>query len=225
MKSSNDPIHDIHHVTRVAGHVQDIATDMGLSERDIEILTIAAWWHDASRALTRKSAIWMVLCDDLISAIMLWIYTIRFGVFGSTAGVATRIIWCKNATVGKIIGKYFLTKRSKLLLDILDDADKLDLINIERLNIVRDMSETSLKFRLLYKWVTTAGVKTTRLHMKTAAAKKYLYTAIKEMLIWIQKQHVYDWHVQKFGQAWVTMMTRGLHAWHKLLISQQTTRL
>lgn len=204
MYCSFDPIHDIRHVIRVVGHTKKLAQDLKLSEKEAQALEIAAWWHDVSRSFTRKpSMIWMMFFDDMFSALLLWVYTIRFGMFGDVVGLSTRLIWCKNLATGSLFAKIFLKKRTRLLLDILKDADNLDLLHIERYENARKMSTHSLKHYYAFKTLIWLNLNTKILHMKTTAARAYIKQIIQDLLDWISQKHIYVWHINMYGKKWV----------------------
>src|SRR3989338_3567593 len=89
MRRSSDPGHDFTHAARVVTYIERFIADLDLTEEQATILILAGWWHDAGRIITQKpSFIWMLFFDDMISALMLWRTTIRYGLFGSIAGMS-----------------------------------------------------------------------------------------------------------------------------------------
>ena len=204
MYCSTDPIHDIRHVRRVVDYTQKLAHDLDLTEKEAYALELAAWWHDVSRSFTRKpSMIWMMFFDDMFSALILWIFTLRFGIFGNVAGLSTRLIWCKNLATGSLFTKIFLRKRTRLLLDVLKDADNLDLLHIERYEIARKMSQDSRKNYYAFKTLIWLNLNTNVLHMKTKAARRYVKQVIQDLIDWLNQQHIYIWHIRMYGKEWV----------------------
>ena len=120
MCSSSDPIHDIRHVRRVVENVQKLSQELYLSPQEQQAIELAAWWHDAGRTITQKpSFVWMLFLDDIISAFMIWVYTIRYGVFGSVAGISSRLIFCKSLGTGALLTRILLRKKTRILLNIL----------------------------------------------------------------------------------------------------------
>ncbi len=204
MYCSSDPIHDIRHVTRVVEYTQKLATDLNLSKHETQALELAAWWHDVGRSFTRKpSMIWMMFFDDIISSLLLWIHTIRFGIWGSGTNIAIRLIWCKNLATGSFFSKIFLRKRTRLLLDILNDADNLDLLHIERYETAQKLVHTSRKNYYAFKTLIWLNLNTKVLYMKTVAARKYIKQIIKDLLDWISQKDIYLWHIKMYGEHWI----------------------
>ena len=54
MKHSNDPVHDLDHVTRVVKRVKEFIADMDLSHDEKQAVILAAWWHDVARSITKN---------------------------------------------------------------------------------------------------------------------------------------------------------------------------
>ena len=97
MANSSDPIHDLEHVERVVNNVEVLIKDIKLTQKEKDAVILAAWWHDVGRTLTKNPhTIWMTFFDDMISSAMLWKQTLKIKMFGSTAGMASRLILCKS---------------------------------------------------------------------------------------------------------------------------------
>src|SRR3989338_2062478 len=104
MRRVRDPIHGIDHVERVVSHAHRLCATAGITGAQRDALILAAWGHDVSRSMTKKpSLVLMPLFDDLLSALTLWKHTIAFGLFGSVAGMATRLIFCKGLGTGMVL--------------------------------------------------------------------------------------------------------------------------
>jgi len=206
MKKTHDPIHDIHHVTRVVEFSKKLAHETKLSEKEIDILTLAAWWHDTSRTLTKKpSVIIMPFLDDAISAFLLLITALRFRFFfNSTIRTAIKIIFCKTIGTGGYLRKTLLTKKQQVLADILHDADMLDILHEKRAKEMFTLAESSPIYHVGYKLAVWWFLSTSALKTKTKAAKKYLLLLLEDFLFWIKQKDILLWHVQKYGQKWVT---------------------
>lgn len=203
MSCSQDPIHDLEHVTRVVGHVTKLARDYKLDEKQTQALILASWWHDAARALTKRpSLVIMPFIDDLISAMMLWYFTIKVGMFGSVPGMATRMIFCKSFGAGKILSRFLMTKKNRFMIDILDDADTLDLLHIERTKQVHLLVDESVMYRLGYKMMIWWFLSIETLETKTELAKVYLLDMCMEFEAWMSSKEVFDWHAKHFGTQW-----------------------
>ena len=203
MSQSSDPIHDIEHVRRVVTSTSTIAKQLHLNSEQTEALVLAAWWHDVARSVTKKpSIIVMPFIDDLISAILLWKETIRCGLFGSVAGMATRIIFCKSFGTGKILTKILMRKKNRIMVDILHDADLLDVIHIERTKRLFSLAESSVVYSFGYKLAIWWFLSITKMKMKTSAAQKELLEMLKEFKSWMESYSIREWHIHKYGKAW-----------------------
>ncbi len=211
MALSRDRLHDLSHVRRVAQSVETFATALGCDERQREALQLAAWWHDVSRTLSRRpSLILMPFFDDILSALFLWRESIRCGVFGSVVGMATRMIFCKSIGTGKILTKILMRKKNRILTDILQDADMLDVLNIERTKNMYALVEMSRLYHLSYKLMIWWFLSLQKLQLKTTIAKKQLAIVLGEFLTWIEQRDVLLWHIHHFGRTWVEKnMTRA----------------
>jgi len=203
MSYSFDPIHDIRHVKRVVKYAQELGEKYKLNEKQKTALELASWWHDMSRAVIKKpSFVWMLFVDDILSATMLWFFVIKNMIFSKTAGTAINLILCKNFGTGTILTKILLRKKNRILLDILKDADNLDLIHIERFETIRYLSEMSKTNKYAFKFIVWANLHTNILNMNTQIARMYIEKIITELFEWIQQQEVYLWHIKNFGAEW-----------------------
>lgn len=204
MHYSTDPAHDIDHVRRVVRHVKILARQKGLSAKDREALVLAAWWHDVSRTTTKRpSFIVMPLIDDMLSALLLWRETIRCGFFGSTVGISTRIILCKSFGTGRLFTQLLLRKKDRIMLDILKDADMLDLLNTNRMERLMSITEGSRVYQFGYKTMIWWFLQGEQLYMKTYEARQYVEKLIREFLAWIRTPDVFAWHIEQFGRDWI----------------------
>ncbi len=205
MKKSCDPVHDFAHAKRVAAYCATIAKEYKLTSKQEEALILAAWWHDMGRTITtRPSLFFMSLIDDTISAIMLWIYTIRYGLFGSVVGMSTRLIFCKSFGTGTILTKILLKKQNRILLKILEDADTLDMLHVERTEQLRILVEKSWAYRCGYKMAIRWFFVTNQIHLHTEGAKKILIQLLTSFIAWIEQQDIFLWHTTFFSREWLT---------------------
>ncbi len=213
MEKTHDPIHDIHHVARVAAFSKKLAHDTKLSEKEIDILTLASWWHDTSRTLTKKpSVIIMPFLDDAISAFLLLITALRFRFFfNSTIRTAIKIIFCKTIGTGGYLRKTLLTKKQQVLADILHDADMLDILHEKRAKEMFTLAESSPIYHVGYKLAVWWFLSASALKTKTEAAKKYLLSMLEDFVLWIKQKDILLWHVQKYGQKWVNKQIAKCH--------------
>lgn len=209
MTASTDPIHDIHHVTRVVRYADALSRDLHLNETQTQALLLAAWWHDASRTLTKRpSMVLMPLVDDMLSAYMLWRESIRCRMFGPVIGMATRMILCKSMGTGKIFSRIFMRKQNRIMIDALKDADMLDTLSIERTQQIYQLVDSSRVYFLGYKISIWWFLSSQKLTLKTKEAKKYLIQLLKAFVEWIQKPHVFEWHVARFGKQWTYLQIK-----------------
>lgn len=204
MKKSHDPVHDLGHILRVVDYVKKFSAGMQLTHTQRQAIILAAWWHDISRTITKSpSLFWMTMVDDTISALMLWFFTIRCGLFGAAVGMATRIILCKSMGTGTIFTKLLFNKKNRILVDIVADADCVDMLNQERTAVIMKLAESSRLYRFGYKMVIWWIVKTTELHVKTEIARQYLKEMLKSFIAWVKEKTVLEWHIKQFGIKWV----------------------
>lgn len=161
-----------------------------------QALILSAWWHDAGRTLNKKASfVLMPFVDDTLSALMLWYWTIRFGLFGSVVGMATRIIFCKSMGTGTVLTKILLRKKNRILLDILKDADALDLLNVERSKVICNLAESSIKYRIAYRIMIRWIFVTNQFEFRTQSAKELFIQILRNFLEWIKQTEVYEWHL------------------------------
>ena len=212
MSKSTDPIHDIAHVKRVLHNAKKIMQDMDLSRRERQSVELACLWHDVGRVITnRPSFVWMIFFDDSISAFMLWRETSRLRLFSRTSGLAGRIILCKSLGTGKIFAKLFLSKKTRRLLDIVKDADTLDILHTERIKKAIKAIENNTMPIITYRLITWYSTRLKTIKIKTNAAKKILQEIITQLIIWIQKVEISLWHANKLGIKWCQEMQTRLN--------------
>lgn len=213
MANSTDPLHDLSHVKRVVKHTRQIASHYQLTKMQKQALTLAAWWHDMSRTTTKRtSLIWMPLMDDILSAWMLWMWTIRCGLFGSIVGLSTRMIICKSLGTGAFFTRFLLRKKNRILVDILKDADILDVVHVERAKVIFSLVDSSTVYRFGYRIIVWWALKTKSLSFRTKEADQYFRTLFKQLLTWIVDSGCYDWHQELFGSSWTKRnMSRAYH--------------
>lgn len=202
MRNSHDPMHDIEHTKRVVKHVRQIASTMNLNKDQYEALILAAWWHDVSRTLTKNpSFVWMPMIDDTLSALMLWRETIRYGLFGSVAGMATRLIVCKSFGTGAILSRILMRKKNRVMIHILIDADMLDTLTIERIKHMQPLVESSRLYRTGYRILIRWFIR--HMHARTQAAQATFSVQFQTFIAWAQEESTVEWHRQQFGATWV----------------------
>ena len=207
MKDCRDPIHDLDHVNRVVAHTKSFCVQMKLDKKQTETLVLAAWWHDVGRTMTKNpSLILMPFVDDIISAIMLWFTSIRLSLFSNTSGMAARIIFCKSMGTGTLLTRILLRKKNRILVDILNDADALDILNQDRATKLMLLAESSRLYHYGYKTMYRWFLSTTHLHMKTKVAKKYVIELVQNFIKWLQQKNILNWHMMEFGKEWVNLL-------------------
>lgn len=203
MALSTDPIHDLSHVTRVAAVCTSLAKDMVFSASETSALVLAAWWHDAGRTITKNpSFIWMMFFDDFFSAFMLFCAACRVRLLNPITGKAIRIILCQSFGSGKLFAHFLLRWRTRLLLDVLVDADNLDILYIQRIEIAITLARGSRWYRHAYRILVWWNLCTAQMVMRTRAAQTYLRRVLQELLVWMQHPRVREWHEQLFGNVW-----------------------
>ncbi len=187
MKLSRDPVHDLSHVERVVENVRKISPSFNLTDEEQEAVELAAWWHDVARVLTKQpSFVWMACIDDMLSALMLCIHSIRYGYWKKSGGVATKLILSKTFGTGAIFTKLLLiNKRKRTLVNILKDADQLDVMHVERLTRVCELSRTSKKYLWGLHCLMFYNTRDSVIQMRTSIAHQYLLEAIERLLKWI----------------------------------------
>ncbi len=205
MQLSNDPIHEVMHARRVVVNGLKIAGDIGLDLRQKNIIILASWWHDVARSITKKpSFVWMFLIDDPMSAIMLTHEAWRKGLLSDDmVKTAIKIIICKSISASKLLPRVLLKVEDRLLVDIVNDADNLDVINIERIKIIQTLAEQSKLYSVGYKLTINWYLKSKQLLMKTKEAKDYARELIIQFITWIKQRSVIVWHMNNFGERWV----------------------
>lgn len=204
MRTSPDPVHDLAHVTRVVRMVHTLGTQSGLNRAQLQALELAAWWHDVSRTLTKRPSIMLMpFVDDLLSALMLWWATIRCGVFGAVPGMATRMIACKNIGTSRLLTRLFIRKQNRIMIDLLSDADALDMIDTERTSRLCTLAESSALYLIGYRMTAWWFFVRRKLAVKTSVAKRYLIKRIQAFLVWMQRADVRHWHNVHLGSKWV----------------------
>ncbi|PLX26302.1 hypothetical protein C0581_04815 [Candidatus Parcubacteria bacterium] len=212
MHSSSDPIHDIRHVERVVTNVQKLSKELRVHTRERQALELSAWWHDVGRTVTQKpSFVWMLFLDDIISAFALLLYTLRYGIlFNGVVSIAIRIILCKSLGTGALLTRILLRKKTRTLLNILKDADSLDVLHVERFETMRYLSQTSFKNEWAFRLLIWLNFHTSVLTMKTKVAQKYVEEILEELIDWVQQHEIYLWHVKQFGEEWVEKTIKNL---------------
>lgn len=204
MKLSKDPIHDLSHVERVVQNVKKIAPSLHLSKKETEAIELAAWWHDVARVLTKQpSFVWMACIDDMVSALMLCLHSIRYGFWRQSGGIATKLILSKTFATGAVFTKLLLSKKERLMMHVLRDADQLDVMNAERLALVCELSKTSKKYFWGLQCLIFYNTRQSSLQMKTTIANTYLAEGVDGIYHWICERRSDPSYVNFFGQAWI----------------------
>ncbi len=217
MQRSKDPIHDHAHVSRVVKYTQDLAKKLSVSETNLHALLIAAWWHDVSRTLTKQpSFIWMPLIDDIVSSVMLLYTIVRKKLWSKDSLLAARIVFCKSTAAGTFLRKLLLNPSQQILVDILKDADALDLLHTDRTKHLQELVNISLLYAYGYKLQAWWFFSCQQIKFKTEAAKEQFVTLLKEFLAWISEEMTIAWHKHTFGEEWVSNMMNDI----KRLIAQ-----
>lgn len=202
MRASGDPVHGYHHAAEVAAMAEMCAVAADLSQAETEALVLAAWWHDVGRTvLNGSSFVIMLFFDDLLSALMLWRATIRLRLFGSVAGMSTRLIFCHSFGTGNLF-KWLLRPRTRLLLTLLADVDKIDILSTARLAKIHAIVENSRFHRLSYKFVALYLLITRYPMVKSNFARPHFLKAFSATVDWMRTAEIQDWHAKKLTPRW-----------------------
>lgn len=203
MRHSNDPVHDLGHAERTAQYVEYLTLEMHVDAEKKKSIVIAAWWHDVARTLTDKpSFIWMPFVDDLFSAAMLWWHTMRTGSASRTTAFAVCLIACKSIGTGAFLTKILIRKRDRVIVDLLKDADTMDVFTVDRFAKVLILSESSRIYRFGYRIHCRWYCLLRNIKMKTDAARRYVLELLRHFLEWIKQPFIHAWHVRHFGKSW-----------------------
>jgi hypothetical protein len=191
----------------VAIHSAQLAKMSNLSKIQSDALFLGAVWHDVSRTIfTRPSIIVMPFVDDALSACILFHTAIRLHLATPTVRLAMKIILCKNMGAKRFLPKIILRKNNHILVDILQDADTLDVLNQERLIGMMDMVGENYLYRVGYKLAIHFYLVTNQLKMKTEQARKIAISELKKFVEWMKSTEVYVWHITRYGKKWMDEM-------------------
>ncbi|PIR76681.1 MAG: hypothetical protein COU32_00800 [Candidatus Magasanikbacteria bacterium CG10_big_fil_rev_8_21_14_0_10_42_10] len=208
LMGSHDPLHDHRHAGRVADYAVTIATQLDIHNEDhLDALRLSAWWHDVSRVMTKKpSFVIMPILDDTLSAFFLMKTSLKKGLWNRTVWLASRLILAKSIGTGKLFSRLFLSKRMRLLLDILQDADTIDTLASERTHIIQELVDSSVVYHYAYRVMVWWFVSTAFLDVKTQAAKEQLMTVLQEFFVWVHEESIMAWHTERYGEVWLEHM-------------------
>lgn len=205
MQKCTDPTHDFDHTKRVVSYTEQIQKQFTLTDKQRQAVILAAWWHDVGRTIKKNpSYIWLAFIDDIISAAMLWKETLSTGLFGRVVGLSVRTIICKNMGTGAIFTRLLLRSKDRLLVNIVKDADSLDMFNLERHRklylIIENRKIYNVAYRTMNWWFFTLR----RLKLKTSAAKEIFRQIMDEFLVFIKRLDIFSWHKKNFGYVWAS---------------------
>ncbi len=218
MNLSQDPIHDLSHVRRVVINTKRIGNAYNLTEEEKEAVELAAWWHDVARILTKQpSFVWMACIDDMLSALMLCLHSIRYGFWKQSGGMATKLILSKTMGTGAVFTRLLLSKRERILVHILRDSDLLDIMNVERLTRVCELSQTSKKYWWGLRCLLLYNTRESTIRMKTSVAHQYLIESIEAILVWMHQHRDDPRYIQFFGEEWIEHTIERFKALHRAL--------
>jgi hypothetical protein len=221
MAQSLDLMHDMGHTQRVVNFVEQISKEFSLTEEQRQATILAAWWHDVSRATRGKpSYIWINFMDDIISAFLLMCKAASNRTLGRTSSLAIRVVACKSMATGAILTKLLLRKKDRFLVDIIKDADYLDVLNPERNRTAYKIVDGSHLYNLGYRFLNWWLFCLKRFKLKTFTARQILKKLLQEFISWIKNTEIYYWHVQTFGYAWVE---KGIRRIEKRIFKIQCT--
>ncbi|HOX61218.1 MAG TPA: HD domain-containing protein [Candidatus Magasanikbacteria bacterium] len=203
MEKTHDPLHNRNHVERVISTTQTIAHKQNLSDHDTQALALAAAWHDVARIITRRPSMFIMLAlDDLFSAFMLtWYGIINFS-FRYEVRIAIWLLLAKSAITGRIIKLTMLRRRYRTLLQILKDADVIDVIHPERTSIAFDMAQNSRYYRTGYRMLIRWTLRTRPISTYTMEARDNLFQNLQIMRDWVMSPPITKLHTMMFGPEW-----------------------
>lgn len=218
MRGSEDPIHGYHHAAGVAATAEACAQAAHLTQAETEALVLAAWWHDVGRTVLRRSSfVFMIFFDDLLSALMLWRETVRLRLFGSVAGMSTRLIFCHSFGTGRLFS-WLLRPRTRFLLTLLTDADKIDILSTARLAKIHQVIAPSRLHRASYRFLAAYILITRHAMVKSEVALPLFLHSLREAVAWMHTTAVVQWHEQTFNAQWTKKLYARLNAVaHELL--------
>lgn len=203
MRKSHDPVHDYMHVKRVVETCETFAEKKDLTQTQRDALKLAAWWHDVGRTSIKKpSIVLMPFFDDMLSAYMLWRMSLQVRMFGPAIGMACRIILCNSMGTGKLFARLLMRKRNRVLADMLADADTIDILHVERVNILQQLASRSWLYSYGYKLSIWFFLTRQSIVLHTEAGKKYFLEVLQLFVDWIQTTEVREWHINTFGKKW-----------------------
>lgn len=205
MMHSADPLHGVDHVRRVVQSAEALAASFSFSFEERAALRLSAWWHDVSRMMVHKpSLVIMPFIDDFLSGCLLFREAFRSAVHRDpVVRLAVRILVCKSIGVGVLISRLILTARERLLLDIVKDADALDILCPDRASCMFQLVEGSRVYRLGYQCVIWWFLFSSHLEMRTEGAQKHAVSALEQMLVFMTGREMLLWHQSHFGFSWV----------------------
>ncbi len=202
MRRSRDPMHDLAHAGRVMVHAKNIAERMSVQGGDMEAIMLAAWWHDVARTITKKpSLVWMSFIDDMVSACMFW-FTARKDQKDPSVRLAIKLMLAKSLGTGSLFA-YLLPPEKRYLIDIVKDADTLDVLNSARVENAMTLATNSRMYRFAYKRSIHWFIVNAKISMKTTEAREYFEELLRTLVAWMKKQTIFIWHVEQYGRAWV----------------------
>lgn len=218
MTTSRDETHDLAHAGRVVAYTEAISKQISLTSTEQDALVLAAWWHDVARTITKKpSIVWMACIDDTVSAIMLAYAKHKQTRPLPAATLAMKLIICKSLGTGGFFTKLLLPPRQRHLVNIIKDADLLDVLHQTRVTKAMELAEQSRIYRLAYKRAVRWFLIDTKLSVQTKEALRYLETILQTFLHWLEDATIYLWHVEQFGKAWAEeMLKRGYELLKKI---------
>jgi len=218
MKNSHDPIHDFCHVQRVVNYTKKIVPSHNLSDANENILYLATWWHDVGRTITSNpSLIFMTMFDDIISAILLLYFAIKYNKINKITIQAIIVLLSKSYLL-KPLFKIILSKNKKIILNILEDADNLDMLTISRTEQIRIIVNTYPAYAIGYKYAIHWFLHIQKIKMQTLAAKKIVIELIHQFIKWLQQPEIFKWHQNIFSTKWINNNITLAKKIHKKII-------
>ena len=95
-------------------------------------------------------------------------------------------------------------------MDILQDADELEMLDTNRLKKMLKMIKNSKMPLAAYKFLSWYTVRLKSIKLKTKKAKQLFEKIIKQLIEWLREPEIIRWHMEKFGIKWLEKMERKI---------------
>lgn len=133
MKKSHDPVHDIKHVENVFKNLDLILTNLNKPKIDFDVLMLSVCWHDVYKASNWHGNIIQIIYRHIVEGIAsAHIFNKGSKKYSLPAETVKGVCYAirKHSQIQ-------FTPRKTIEAKLLDDADKIDALNYERLKNTR----------------------------------------------------------------------------------------